>query len=184
MFPSLPQYLSVSASAPATPQCTCRCCYPHFMEEKLEHRVTKAIGRKGLGASPAKGWIKSCFLWSVLCFPLLSVWQWLGLLRSRLSSQATLSRMPTGPICQHSSCFWSFFRKTWASSRFAEAEQMTAVRTADSSALCVCVDSSVPRVLQRVKRGQSSSCVASLEGCLTPLAEAILHLPKHDGDFL
>lgn len=135
MLSSLPQYLSISASAPTTPQCTCKCHYPHFTEEKFEDRVTKAIGTRVLGASPTIGWIKTYLpLWSIPCFPFLrlSGWQGLGLLRSRLSAQVTLSRMPVGPICWQGSCFQSSFRKIPASSWFAEARQMMAVRTGDS----------------------------------------------------
>ena len=63
MLPSLPQYLSISSFAPTTSQCTCKCHYPHFMEEKLKDGVAKAIGTRVLGAKPKRtGWILSSSL--------------------------------------------------------------------------------------------------------------------------
>lgn len=105
MLPSLLQYLSISASAPTTPQCTCKCHYPHSTEEKLEDRVAKVIGTRVLGANPATGQIKSYLPpWSVMHFPFLRLSGWQGPWPAKIQAVCS-SQMPMHPICQHGSCF-------------------------------------------------------------------------------
>lgn len=189
MLPSLPQYLSISSSSPTTSQCAYKCHYPHFTEEKLEGRVTKAIGTRVLGDRPTKGQVESCHLpWFVLCFPFLrlSGWQCSGLgcwdpgcllkpllagcLRVPSASTTCVFRAPSGRRLHPVSLL--------KPSRWWLWELVTAKP-------CICVYVHLCEgLLQRVKCSQSFSCVASLEGCFTPLTEAILHLPKHDRDFL